>query len=204
MPISLIVGLGNPGAEYATSRHNAGFWLVDAIAREAGGVLRAAPRFHGATAQVQFDHQKIALLQPHTFMNRSGLSIKAFTHFHQIRPDEILIVHDALEFSPGTARLKFGGGSGGHNGLKDVSAQLLTPQYWRLRIGIGHPRDQSTHTPPFNLADFVLSAPSHQEKSLITCAINASLSVIPLMIAGETERALTQLHIAKRIMKNDS
>lgn len=194
MPIKLIAGLGNPGAEYKNSRHNAGLWMVDSIARKAGATLRNEARFHGLTARARFNSEDIWLLQPHTFMNRSGRSIAAVARFHKISPDEILVAHDELDLPPGAARLKFGGGSGGHNGLKDISACLATPQYWRLRIGIGHPRDQLTDGAKPDVINFVLNPPCRQEKALITEAIDHSLSVMPWIISGATERAMAQLH----------
>lgn len=161
--IKLIVGLGNPGAEYTATRHNAGFWLVDQLAREAGATLRDERRFHGFYAKARLCGEEVHLLEPQTYMNRSGQSVVALAHFFKILPNEILVAHDELDLPPGAVKLKLGGGSGGHNGLKDISAHLSSQQYWRLRIGIGHPRDMIPESARAgakpDVANFVLKPP---------------------------------------------
>ncbi len=194
--IRLIVGLGNPGAEYATTRHNAGFWLVDSIAQQACAKLRHEARFHGCVVRASLYGREVWLLQPSTFMNRSGLAVSTLSRFYKIAADEILVVHDELDLSPGTAKLKFGGGSGGHNGLKDIDAHLATRQYWRLRLGIGHPRNMLPAGSQANpdVSHFVLKPPRKEEQLLIDAAIERSLAPLPLIIDGEMERAMMQLH----------
>lgn len=199
--IKLIVGLGNPGAEYAATRHNAGFWLVDQAAREAGARLRDEKRFHGQAARAVLHGAEVWLLQPQTFMNRSGQSVVALAHFHKILPDEILVVHDELDLPPGTVKLKLGGGSGGHNGIKDIAAHLTTQQFWRLRIGIGHPRNLlpegvKPSGPGPDVANFVLKPPRKEEQTLIDAALERCLAVLGPIIKGDFERAMMQLHRA--------
>jgi PTH1 family peptidyl-tRNA hydrolase len=197
--IKLIAGLGNPGAEYAATRHNAGFWWVDQLAREFGAGLRDDRRMHGFVARAAMPTGDVWLLQPQTFMNRSGLSVVALARFHKILPDEILVVHDELDLAPGTVRLKMGGGSGGHNGIKDITAHLGVPDYWRLRVGIGHPRDalpegaKAAGARP-DVANFVLKPPRREEQALIDAGLERSLAILPLFLKGETERAMMLLH----------
>ncbi|MDE2609244.1 MAG: aminoacyl-tRNA hydrolase [Burkholderiales bacterium] len=191
--IKLIVGLGNPGAEYASTRHNAGFWFVDALAQDAGTALRAEARFHGLAVRARLAGAEVWLLEPQTFMNRSGLAVVSLARFYKILPDEILVVHDELDLPPGTIKLKRGGGSGGHNGLKDISAHLSTPEYWRLRIGIGHPRTQQPAGNP-QVVDFVLKPPRKEEQESIDRAMNRAQEIIGLTIKGEMEKAMQQLH----------
>lgn len=187
-PIRLIVGLGNPGAEYEQTRHNAGFWLVDHLAR---GDLRKETRFNALAAKTRIAGHELWLLEPQTFMNRSGQSVGAIARFYKINPDEILVAHDELDLAPGVAKLKKGGSSGGHNGLKDISAALGTQDYWRLRIGIGHPRELKLQQP---VVDFVLHRPRAEEQSLIDRAIDQSLDIIPLLCDGQHEQAMLKLH----------
>jgi len=163
----LIVGLGNPGADYSETRHNAGFWFCERLAARDGAVFRSESRFHG---QVAKGAHGAWLLMPDTFMNRSGQSVGALARFYRISPAEILVVHDELDLPPGQARLKFGGGLGGHNGLKDISAHCGTHDYWRLRLGIGHPGDRNA------VVGFVLKRPSRDEQALIDDAIDRALS----------------------------
>lgn len=196
--IKIIAGLGNPGAEYEATRHNAGFWLVDLLAREAGATLRHEPRFNALIAKARLYGNDIWLVEPQTFMNRSGLSVGGLARFYKILPDEILVAHDELDLPPGVAKFKRGGGSGGHNGLKDIAAQLTTQDYWRLRLGIGHPRDlvpQSGGGKP-DVVNFVLKPPRKEEQTLIDTAIERSLAVMPQFAQGETERAMMNLHRA--------
>ena len=155
----LVVGLGNPGAEYSETRHNAGFWFCERLARELGVSFSKEARFHGFAANARNDG--VWLLMPQTFMNRSGQSVAALARFYRIEPAEILVVHDELDIPPGQLRLKFGGGLGGHNGLKDITAHLGTQDFWRLRIGIGHPGDRN------EVVNFVLKRPGRAESDLI-------------------------------------
>jgi PTH1 family peptidyl-tRNA hydrolase len=192
MSIRLIVGLGNPGGEYEQTRHNAGFWLVDQLAR---GDLRRETRFNALAAKVRMAGNEIWLLEPQTFMNRSGQSVGALARFYKINPDEILVVHDELDLPPGAAKIKKGGSSGGHNGLKDISAALGTQDYWRLRIGIGHPRELNLSQP---VADFVLHRPRKEEQALIDQAIEKSLAVMTMLCDGQFEKAMMELHTDKK------
>lgn len=194
--IKLIVGLGNPGPEYTDTRHNAGFWLIDRLAQDAGASLRHEQRFQALAARARLAGQEVWLLEPQTFMNRSGLSVVALARFYKILPDEILVVHDELDLAPGIARFKRGGGTGGHNGLKDISAHLSTPDYWRLRLGIGHPRDSQPGGGKADVVNFVLKPPRREEQALIDEAIARSQAVLPDFIAGHAERATMSLHRA--------
>jgi PTH1 family peptidyl-tRNA hydrolase len=191
MPIRLIVGLGNPGPEYEQTRHNAGFWLVDNLA---GSAMTRESRFNALAAKTRIAGQEVWLLEPQTFMNRSGQSVGALTRFYKIAPDDVLVVHDELDLPPGTAKIKRGGSSGGHNGLKDITAALGTQDYWRLRIGIGHPRNANSQQA---VADYVLHRPRKEEQALINDAITRSLEAIPLLCDGKFEAAMMQLHSAK-------
>lgn len=193
MSIRLIVGLGNPGADYESTRHNAGFWLIDALAGQCGTALAQETRFSGLAAKIRINGSEVWLLQPQTFMNRSGQSVGALARFYKINPDEVLVVHDELDLAPGVARLKKGGSSGGHNGLKDITAALGTQDYWRLRIGIGHPRELGLQQP---VVDFVLHRPRKEEQALIEGAIDKSLQVIPDLCSGKPEAAMLKLHTA--------
>lgn len=191
MSIRMIVGLGNPGAEYESTRHNAGFWLVDQLAR---GTLTRETRYQALAAKTRLANQEVWLLEPQTFMNRSGQSVGALARFYKINPDEILVVHDELDLPPGAAKLKKGGSSGGHNGLKDITAALGSEVYWRLRIGIGHPRKLNLQQ---QVADFVLHRPRKEEQVLIMQAIEKSLDIIPLLCEGKFEQAMMALHTDK-------
>lgn len=189
--ISLIVGLGNPGPEHEHDRHNAGFWFVEAVAREHGGNWRREARFHGEAARVRIGDAEVWLLKPLTYMNRSGQSVSALARFYRIAAANMLVAHDELDLSPGTVRLKRGGGSGGHNGLKDITAAMGGPDYGRLRIGIGHPRDLY---PGREVVDFVLQRPSRGEQNALDDAIRDALAVVPVLAAGQWERAGQKLH----------
>ena len=191
MPIRLIVGLGNPGPEYEQTRHNAGFWLVDNLANSR---LMRESRYHALAARTSIGGQEVWLLEPQTYMNRSGQSVGALARFYKIEPDDILVVHDELDLPPGAAKIKKGGSAAGHNGLKDITAALGTQDYWRLRIGIGHPRSMNLQQ---QVADYVLHRPRKEEQALIDDAIAKSLSVIPLLCEGKFEAAMMQLHSAK-------
>ncbi|MES2069100.1 MAG: aminoacyl-tRNA hydrolase [Pseudomonadota bacterium] len=191
MSIRLIVGLGNPGPEYEQTRHNAGFWLVDQLARNN---LQRDKNFNALVAKTRIANEEVWLLQPQTFMNRSGQSVGALARFYKLTPEQILVVHDELDVLPGVAKLKKGGSSGGHNGLKDITSALGTQDYWRLRIGIGHPRSLSLQ---HGVADFVLHRPRKEEQPLIDEAIARGLDIIPLLVEGKFDAAMMQLHTVK-------
>lgn len=191
MSIRLIVGLGNPGPEYEQTRHNAGFWLVDQLA---GSALSREARFNALAGRTRIAGQEVWLLEPQTYMNRSGQSVGALARFYKIAPDEVLVVHDELDLPPGAAKLKKGGSSGGHNGLKDITAALGTQDYWRLRLGIGHPRNANLQQ---QVVDYVLHRPRKEEQPLIDEAIRNSIEVIPMLCEGKFEAAMMKLHSAK-------
>lgn len=191
MPIRLIVGLGNPGPEYEQTRHNAGFWLVDNLANDSGARLQRDAKYNAMYAKASIGGHDVYLLQPLTYMNRSGQSVGALCRFFKIGADEVLVVHDELDLMPGIARLKKGGSSGGHNGLKDITAALGTQDYWRLRLGIGHPRTLNLAQ---QVADFVLHRPRREDQDLIERAIEKSLLILPQIIKGEFAAATTKLH----------
>jgi PTH1 family peptidyl-tRNA hydrolase len=194
MSIRLIVGLGNPGPEYEQTRHNAGFWLVDNLANTLPGCrLQRESRFNGMLAKTSIGGNEVWLLEPLTYMNRSGQSVGALARFFKIKPDEVLVVHDELDIAPGVAKLKKGGSSGGHNGLKDITAALGTQDYWRLRLGIGHPRNQNSQQA---VADFVLHRPRKEEQELIEASIDKSLRIVPLAVEGKFDVAMMELHTA--------
>ena len=191
MPIRLIVGLGNPGAEYEQTRHNAGFWLVDNLANDVGARLQRETRYNALMAKASVAGSEVYLLEPQTYMNRSGQPVGGLCRFFKINPDEVPVVHDELDLMPGIARLKKGGSSGGHNGLKDITAALGTQDYWRLRLGIGHPRTLSLQQ---QVADFVLHRPRREDQDLIEQAIEKSLQVMPMIVEGKFEAATMKLH----------
>jgi PTH1 family peptidyl-tRNA hydrolase len=193
MSIRLIVGLGNPGPEYEQTRHNAGFWLVDNLANDLGARLQRETKYNALVGKASINGAETWLLEPQTYMNRSGQSVGALARFFKIKPEEVLVVHDELDLMPGIARLKKGGSSGGHNGLKDITAALGTQDYWRLRLGIGHPRSLSLAQ---QVADFVLHRPSRADQDLIEQAIDKSLLVMPLICEGKFPEATTKLHTA--------
>ncbi|TAG49388.1 MAG: aminoacyl-tRNA hydrolase [Betaproteobacteria bacterium] len=191
-PIKLVVGLGNPGPEYERTRHNAGFWFAEDIAHEIGGSLSSEKKFHGLIARGTASSADIRALQPQTFMNLSGNSVAAVAKFFEISPEAILVAHDELDLDAGEIKLKFGGGHAGHNGLRDIQAKLGTGNYWRLRIGIGHPRDSvNPHKP---VADWVLERARRDEQEAIEAAIERALAVWPMMARGDMESAIKQLH----------
>ena len=190
--IRLVAGLGNPGREYAATRHNAGFWFADALALRLGAAFASEGKFHGQVAKPGGD---LRLLKPGTYMNLSGRAVSALVRFFTIAPEEILVVHDELDLQPGEAKVKFGGGTAGHNGLRDIAAQLGTPDFWRLRIGIGHPRDSSI--PQQHVADYVLGPPPADERAAIEAAIDRSLDAWPAIAAGDFARAMLSLHTRK-------
>jgi PTH1 family peptidyl-tRNA hydrolase len=182
----LIVGLGNPGAEYAETRHNAGFWLCERLARELGVSLGREARFHGIAGQARAE--QVWLLLPQTFMNRSGQAVRALTQFYRIEPAEMLVVHDELDLPPGQMRLKFGGGLGGHNGLKDITSHLGTQDYWRLRVGIGHPGDHN------EVVKYVLKPPRKKELPDIDAALDRALLAWPLLAKADFNAATQKIN----------
>lgn len=186
--IRLIVGLGNPGPEYEKTRHNAGFWLVDELAWQHKAALRAESKFFGEAARATLAAGDLWLLKPMTYMNLSGQAVAALAKFYKIAPEEILVVHDELDLPPGAARFKQGGGHGGHNGLKDIIARLGSPNFWRLRIGIGHPGDRN------EVANFVLKKARAEEQQAIDDAMAKAMQVLPQAIAGEMAIAMKNLH----------
>lgn len=186
--IRLIVGLGNPGARYADTRHNAGFWFVDTIARLAGATLRPEPRFLGQAARTTLEGRELWLLEPTTFMNRSGQSVAALARFYKIAPEQILVAHDEIDLPAGQIKLKYAGGHGGHNGLRDIHAHLGTPNYWRLRIGVGHPGSKD------QVADYVLHAPSKVEREKIDVVIDEARRHIPTLLRGDAAAVMNHLH----------
>ena len=187
-PIKLVVGLGNPGREYEATRHNAGFWWVDEWARMNNVNFKTDSKFHGMVARAALHGHEVHLLKPQTFMNVSGRAVVALALFYKILPDQILVVHDELDLPPGSAKLKLGGGHGGHNGLKDIIAHLGTKEFWRLRIGVGHPGDRA------EVVNYVLNAPRKEEQILIDEAMQHAQDVAPLVIEGKLEAAMLKLH----------
>jgi len=184
--IRLIVGLGNPGREHEADRHNAGFWLVERFAAARRIPLRKEAKYHGTAGR---DEASGAwLLMPSTYMNLSGKAVVALAGFFKISPAETLVIHDELDFLPGTAKLKLGGGSGGHNGLKDITERLGTNEYWRLRLGIGHPGDRDL------VSDYVLGKPRQEDREAIEDSIARSLDILPLAVAGDLQGAMHKLH----------
>lgn len=196
--IKLIVGLGNPGVEYCATRHNAGFWLVDLLAQQAGAQFCQERRFHGYLARAQIAGATLWLLKPLTFMNHSGRAVAALAHFYQITVSEILVIHDELDMPPGRVRFKLGGGHGGHNGLKDITALLGDAGFWRLRIGIGHPRDRSISAKKQqqDVAAYVLAAPPLEEQIEIDRALMGTQEALSLLVQGNSAAAMQKLHIA--------
>ena len=189
--MKLVVGLGNPGAKYEKTRHNAGFWWVDQLASITRASFRRESRFQGSAAKAG-GADELWLLKPETFMNLSGQSVAALAGYYKIAPRDVLAVHDELDLPAGGVKLKFGGGLGGHNGLKSIAQCLGTQDFWRLRIGIGHPRDQQNSER--EVIDYVLHAPRAEEQSAIDEAMNRALNVWPLLAQGKTEEAMLKLH----------
>jgi PTH1 family peptidyl-tRNA hydrolase len=191
--IRLIAGLGNVGPEYDATRHNAGFWLLDRLASRSGVSFGHQARFFGDIARASIAGESVWLLKPTTFMNRSGQAVASLASFHRVSAESILIVHDELDLLPGAAKIKFGGGHAGHNGLKDIQARLGSPNFWRMRLGIGHPRTLALTQ---QVIDFVLHRPSREHQGLIDEAIDRALESIDDMVAGQSERAMARLHAA--------
>lgn len=189
--IKLLVGLGNPGPEYEDTRHNAGFWFIDAVARTLKVSLQPKPSYHGLVARTSVQGQSLWLLEPQTFMNVSGKSVAALARFFKIAPEEILVAHDELDIAPGEARLKKGGSHAGHNGLRDIHAQLGSADYWRLRIGVGHPGHKA------EVIGWVLKKPMAEHRQAIDASIERAVGALPLLLAGEMDQAMVRIHTSK-------
>lgn len=186
--IRLIVGLGNPGREHERDRHNVGFWLVERLAAAMRVGLVRESKYHALVGRASRSDGDPWLILPQTYMNLSGKAVGALARFYKIEPEEILAVHDELDFPPGTVKMKLGGGVAGHNGLKDIAAQIGTPNYWRIRIGIGHPGNRDL------VGDYVLSSPCTADRELINGCIVRGIEVIPQLLRGEFEAAMLKLH----------
>ncbi len=186
--IRLFVGLGNPGADYEATRHNAGFWWIDALADKLSARLVHERAYQGLMARLNLAVGPVWLLEPMTYMNRSGASVAPLARFFKIAPHEILVVHDELDLLPGQAKLKFGGSAAGHNGLKDIQGQLGTQDFWRLRLGIGHPGVKA------EVADYVLKKPSAEHRDAIALVTERSLQASDRLLAGEMDAALALIH----------
>jgi PTH1 family peptidyl-tRNA hydrolase len=189
--LRLIAGLGNPGAEHLRTRHNAGFWFVDALALEAQGRFGIESKLHAETARIPYQGESLLLLKPITYMNRSGTAIAAALRYYKIEPEEMLVVHVDLDLPPGTARLKFDGGHGGSNGLRDIFAHLGHGRFHRLRIGIGHPGHKDRVT------SWVLGRPGAADEQAMLGAIGRALDVLPLVVKGESSEAMKRLHTSR-------
>jgi PTH1 family peptidyl-tRNA hydrolase len=190
--IRLLVGLGNPGPEYEDTRHNAGFWWIDAVASRLRASLTPERSYHGLVARVNRPGgDPLWLLEPMTFMNLSGKSVASLARFFKIAPGEILVAHDELDLQPGQVKLKLGGSAAGHNGLKDIHAQLGTQDFWRLRLGIGHPGVKA------EVVNYVLRKPLAEHRKAIDEAIDRSLESLDLLLAGDMERAMMKVHASK-------
>jgi PTH1 family peptidyl-tRNA hydrolase len=188
--LQIIVGLGNPGPEHRLTRHNAGFWFVDALARAHGAQFRSHSRYQGEIARVEVEGRELTLLKPQTYMNRSGLSIRALVDYTKAPLAEVLVVHDELDLPPGTARLKFAGGHGGHNGLRDTITHCGA-DFWRLRVGIGHPGDRN------EVIDYVLQRAAPADEEAMVESIGASLDALSIFLRDGSEKAMHALHSAK-------
>ena len=186
--IRLIVGLGNPGADYVDTRHNAGFWMVEELAAEHGASFRAEKRFFAEICKFTNDGRDRYLMKPQNFMNHSGRAVAALARYYKIKPTQILVIHDELDLPPGTSRLKSGGGHGGHNGLRDCIAQLGSKDFLRVRLGIGHPGDAR------KVINYVLRKPSISDRTAIDNAIQETLAVMPQVLEGNIEKAMHALH----------
>lgn len=190
MVLRVIAGLGNPGQQYQMTRHNAGFWFIDELLRRYSGQLSLGSRFNATTGRIVVGGQDVSLICPHTFMNNSGQAIGEFLRYYKIEPLELLVVHDELDLDPGCARIKKGGGHGGHNGLRSIHQHLSTDRYYRLRVGIGHPGRPNLVTP------HVLSAPPSDQRNRIEDALYRSADALQIWIEQGVEKAMAQLHTA--------
>jgi len=194
--MKLVVGLGNPGGKYEKTRHNAGFWWLDLVANLQRAAFRRESRFQGSTAKASTGGGDLWLLKPETFMNVSGQAVAALAGYYKIAASDILVAHDELDLPPGGVKLKFGGGLSGHNGLKSIAASIGTQDFWRLRIGIGHPRDNAASES--EVVDYVLHAPRAEEQTAIDTALARAIEVWPRIIADEMEAAMLALHTVNR------
>ena len=186
--IQLIVGLGNPGPQYQETRHNAGFWFVETLAKRQQAQLRMESKFHGYVCKTVLDGHDVWMQMPDTFMNRSGQAVRALAGFYKIPVEQILVVHDELDLPAGSARLKQGGGHGGHNGLRDLIEKLGSREFYRLRIGIGHPGHKS------QVHDYVLNRPAQDDRVGMELAIDNAIGIMPLLLQGEWQKAMNELH----------
>ena len=186
--IKLIVGLGNPGSQYTNTRHNAGFWFVDALCKKYGFDLKDNKKFYGEAANVDINNHSIWLLKPMTYMNHSGKALQSITQFYKIKPEEILVAYDELDLPPGTVKLKKGGGHGGHNGLRDIISLIGSNEFYRIRLGIGHPGHKS------QVVSWVLNRASSDDEISINNAIDKSLAVLEDLLDGQLEKATRELH----------
>ena len=186
--MKLIVGLGNPGPQYAGHRHNVGFWVVEQL--QPSGWSRES-KFKADLVKTRVSGEDCWLMKPATFMNASGEAVGAFARFHRLAPDDIVVIHDELDIAPGSVRVKQGGGHGGHNGVRDIESHLGSPNFWRLRIGIGHPRALNLNQ---DVADFVLHAPRLEEKIAIDRAVDEVVRELPAILRGDTAAAQRRLH----------
>jgi len=190
-PIRLIVGLGNPGPEYDATRHNAGFWLADHLADDLKASFNLEKSFFAWVAKARFEGEAVILAKPTTFMNRSGQAVGALARFYKLEAPQVLVLHDELDLLPGQVKLKQGGGHAGHNGLRDIQSVLGGPAFWRLRIGIGHPRSLGLAQ---QVAAFVLNPPRREEADAISGVIDRCRAVTPALLRGEYQQAMNQLH----------
>jgi PTH1 family peptidyl-tRNA hydrolase len=188
--LRLLVGLGNPGADYLRTRHNAGFWFIDALAQQLGARFGVESKLHAETAKASIGGQSVLLLKPTTFMNKSGIAVVSALRYYKIAPDEMLVAHDELDLPPGTTRLKFDGGHGGQNGLRDIIAHLGDGKFHRLRVGIGHPGHKDKVT------GWVLGRAGAKDEDAIMASIGAAFDVLPLALAGDFNEAMKRLHTA--------
>lgn len=186
--IDLIAGLGNPGPDYSETRHNAGFWLLDRVVEKQNKSFTNESRFHGEACNVDLAGRVVRLIKPTTFMNRSGQSVAAIARYFKIPVENVLVVHDELDIPPGDARIKFAGGHGGHNGLRDLISHFGSPNFWRIRVGIGHPGSQA------QVVNYVLKPPSRDDAHLIDDAIQSVIDVLPLIANGEMQKATNSVH----------
>jgi PTH1 family peptidyl-tRNA hydrolase len=194
-PVRLIIGLGNPGPEYETTRHNAGFWLADHLADDLKAGFRLEKSFSAWVAKARFDGDAVIIAKPTTYMNRSGQAAGALMRFYKLAPEQVLVLHDELDLLPGNVKLKQGGGHAGHNGLRDIQAAFSSPDFWRLRLGIGHPRTLGLAQ---QVAGFVLNPPRRDELKEIEGVIDRCRAIAPALLRGEFAQATSQLHEANR------
>ncbi|MEX2524992.1 MAG: aminoacyl-tRNA hydrolase [Gammaproteobacteria bacterium] len=196
--LKLIVGLGNPGAKYQETRHNAGFWFIDRLAADEHCAFSRQAKFHGEVSRIQSGRIDCRLLKPDTFMNHSGRAVSAFLDYYSITPEQVLVAHDEIDLEPGIARLKRGGGHGGHNGLRDIISAIGSKDFYRLRIGVGHPGHKD------DVIDYVLKRAGGSEQKAIESAVEDALAVMPYVFGGEMEKAMTQLHSKSQVTSHKS